>query len=232
MRAQFATATLLVCITSANAGVVIQSESYRIWGGVSSENTNPPPISVVDSYDTTAASTVSDRVDGLYGNYAESIAGRTGMDFFAEAESVELSSGNAGGAASARVNVTFVSTEAALDLDMQGAITWIRDEGGHGFSSASVQVKDLTSGATLLDFAPTIPPTTPTASAAPWEASVTLPVDPTHTLELIILSNGYGYEPFPLGVAATTVTMAVVPDPASAWGVLILLGCTGLIRRE
>lgn len=223
---------LLLCIGSADAGIVILSEAYEISGGVASEVVTLPNPIVEDSYSRTAPFTISDRVDGLWGNYAKSTAGRIDGDIFAGAESAEYSATSASGAARAIASITFTSTDPILGLDMNGSITWIREDGvagHHGFSSTSVRVTDLTSGTTLLDFAPTIPEETPTSSSAPWAAVHSLGVDTAHTFGLTITSNGYGYEPHPLGVASTTVSLVVVPEPASTCGIVALFGCAALV---
>lgn len=233
MRIHFVVAALLLSIGSADAGIVILSETYQISGGVASQAGIPPNPIVEDSYSRTAPFMIGDRVDGLWGNYAKSTAGRIDCDVFADAESAEYAATSASGAARAMASITFTSTDPILDLDMHGSITWINEvgvAGHHGFSSTSVRVTDLTSGTTLLDFAPTIAQETPTTSAAPWAALRSLAVDTAHTFGLTITSNGYGYEPHPLGVASTTVSLVVVPEPGFTCGIVALVGCAALVR--
>jgi hypothetical protein len=217
------------CTLGAGAAPVIQTTSYRVWGSVSSENPNPPPAMVSDAYDTTAASPLNARVDGLYGNFARSEAGRDGLALFARAESREPSGTSATGSAYARTTATFTSDSATLALSMFGTIPWDQSYGHTAFSSIAIQVKDLTSGETLLDYSPVIPPSTPTSTAAPWSTDFSHSVDVSHTFELSILTNAPGYEPF----SVSTVSATVVPEPGLGLSAAVIAGLMfATVRRR
>jgi hypothetical protein len=214
----------------AGATPVIQTTSYRVWGSVSSENPSPPPATLSDAYDTTAATPLSAGVDGLYGNLAHSEAGRDGLALFARAESREPSATSATGSAYARTTATFTSDSATLALAMFGTIPWDQSYGHTAFSSIAIRIKDLTSGDTLLDYSPVIPPATPTSTAAPWSTYFSHSVDVSHTFELSILANAPGYEPF----SVSTVSATVVPEPGGAMGAAVIGGAlfAGVRRRK
>lgn len=217
------------CAESAGATQLIQTTSFRVWGSVSSENPNPPPAMVNNAYDTTAALPLSARVDGLYGNFARSDAGQDGLSLFARAESREPSGTSATGSAYARTTATFTSDSSTLMLYMFGTIPWDQSYGHTAFSSIAIQVKDLTSGSTLLDYSPTIPPSTPTSTAAPWSTNFSQAVDMSHTFELSVQTNAPGYEPF----SVSTVSATVVPEPGAIVGAAVVgTVALGALRRR
>lgn len=201
---------------SASGETVFIDASHHIRGSVTSDG-------VTESYDQTSGGSIDGRVDGAFGNYAESSAGRLYGTVYAVAESVELSSSEASGRAFAFSETTFQTTETSLTLRMWGEVS---PPDGVSVTINDVQTGDLVFQTSQMATGDAI---------ESWSLSPTIAFDPSHQYLLTIDVRNPGYEPMGLTRNSAYVELYAAPLPPAAWGGLALLAAVGaghLLRRR